>query len=165
MFKGIPYFSNQVSQHSGRSPLKIRMFACLFYPIAFWLLSKHISEFVQSKFIPEAIPIGNHFLHSFFYLFFGLPLTLFVSGEILISLNEKLLSEQANYRLQSDFTEGAADRPRGNRRQRVGAAGLRGRYRPHLRRGTTRAVRPGAPVGRRTARALERPSETPEERR
>jgi len=43
------------------------------------------------------------------YAFFGFPLTVFLLGELLITANEALIGEQANYRLQSDFEVGLAN--------------------------------------------------------
>ncbi|UCE86440.1 MAG: hypothetical protein JSU66_01500 [Deltaproteobacteria bacterium] len=45
-------------------------------------------------------------LHTVLYVSVGLPLTVFVSGEALITANETLIGEQANYRLQSDYEAG-----------------------------------------------------------
>ena len=51
----------------------------------------------------RALALG---LHAVLYLGLGVPLTIFVGGEILISANEWLIGEQADYRLQSDFEAG-----------------------------------------------------------
>ena len=53
-------------------------------------------------------PIGWA-VHGMLYAGVGLPITVFVLGELLISANELLLDEQADYRLQSDFASGHAD--------------------------------------------------------
>jgi hypothetical protein len=46
--------------------------------------------------------------HTALYVSVGLPLTVFVSGEALITANETLIGEQADYRLQSDYQAGLA---------------------------------------------------------
>lgn len=46
--------------------------------------------------------------HTLLYLGIGFPLTLALTGEILISANERLIGEQADYRLQSDLATGQA---------------------------------------------------------
>jgi hypothetical protein len=51
---------------------------------------------------------GAIVFHVVLYLGLGLPATLAVAGELLISANEWLIGEQADYRLQSDFAAGLA---------------------------------------------------------
>ena len=45
-------------------------------------------------------------LHTVLYIAVGLPNTVFVFGEVLITGNEWMIGEQASYRLQSDFEAG-----------------------------------------------------------
>lgn len=45
-------------------------------------------------------------MHTFLYVVVGLPITVVLTGELLITLNEAIIAEQANYRLQSDFDTG-----------------------------------------------------------
>jgi len=49
-------------------------------------------------------------LHTLLYACIGFPATVLLTGEILISANEQLIGEQADYRLQSDLTSGEAQR-------------------------------------------------------
>ena len=51
---------------------------------------------------------ATYVFHVAIYLAIGLPVTLFLTGELLISLNEKFIAEQADYRLQSDFDIGSS---------------------------------------------------------
>jgi len=50
-------------------------------------------------------------LHTVLYACIGLPATVLLTGEILISANERLIGEQADYRLQSDLAAGGPVRP------------------------------------------------------
>lgn len=49
-------------------------------------------------------------LHTLLYCCIGFPATVMLTGEILISANEQLIGEQADYRLQSDLAAGAPQR-------------------------------------------------------
>lgn len=48
--------------------------------------------------------------HTLLYACIGLPATLLLTGELLITANERLIGEQADYRLQSDLAAGTAHR-------------------------------------------------------
>jgi hypothetical protein len=49
--------------------------------------------------------------HTLLYVCIGLPTTVLLTGEILITANEGLIGEQADYRLQSDLAAGLAETP------------------------------------------------------
>jgi len=49
-------------------------------------------------------------LHTLLYACIGFPATVLLTGEILITANERLVGEQADYRLQSDLAAGVAGR-------------------------------------------------------
>jgi hypothetical protein len=58
-------------------------------------------------------PLRRHALvalHTVLYACIGIPVTILLTGEILISANEQLIGEQADYRLQSDLAAGIVDR-------------------------------------------------------
>jgi hypothetical protein len=90
----------------GRSVLRIVLF-----PWAIWSLmalgpeALRRSRFGRSR---AARALGR-LLHGVLYVCVGLPVTLLLTGEILITTNESLIGEQADYRLQSDFEAGLAD--------------------------------------------------------
>ena len=78
-----------------------------------WLIWDAIAagpRWLRERFAPEP-GVGRSAivaLHSVLYLAVGLPLTVLLTGEILITANESLIGEQADYRLQSDWAAGSA---------------------------------------------------------
>jgi hypothetical protein len=89
-----------------RELLRVVLFPWLIFS-ALALLPKRLrrSRFSRAG-IGRALVTG---LHVLLCVTVGLPLTVFISGEALISANESLIGEQADYRLQSDFESGLED--------------------------------------------------------
>ena len=80
------------------------------FPWGIWSLSALPSRVLRRRKVRLA-PVLAGGVHALLYVVLGIPLTLFVGGEILITGNEWLIGEQANYRLQSDFSLPAARSP------------------------------------------------------
>jgi hypothetical protein len=84
----------------------------ILYPWGIWSLIAWLPRKVRERYIARRrlAWLGTYAVQWSTYLVVGLPVTLMLTGEILISLNEAVLAEQADYRLQSDFdapSEGA----------------------------------------------------------
>jgi hypothetical protein len=109
MIKAAQYFTERPSFISGSSTIKTILFALLFFPLFFWRLSGILPLIIHGQDRSKLGNVMKMFTHRLLYIVLGLPLTVFFSFEILIFLNENLLAEQANYRLQSDFSEGTSD--------------------------------------------------------
>lgn len=74
------------------------------YPWGLWRLSKWPGRYVARRFAHWRFARVLKFTsHTMTYALVGLPMTVATSGELLITLNETFVAEQANYRLQSDF--------------------------------------------------------------
>ena len=86
--------------------LRVALFPWLIWSAVAWLPRRlRRAHFPEPSLGRALVPA----LHAVLYGVVGLPLTVFVSGEALITANEALIGEQANYRLQSDFAAGLAD--------------------------------------------------------
>lgn len=82
----------------------------LLYP---WLIFDLVAagpRWLRARFATESGPRAALITaaHTLLYLCIGLPLTVLLTGEILISANETLIGEQADYRLQSDLAAGTS---------------------------------------------------------
>jgi hypothetical protein len=82
----------------------------LIFPWGIWTLVALVPERLRRARSPHARVgrAGAILLHAVLYLCVGLPGTVLVGGELLITGNEWLIGEQADYRLQSDFAAGLA---------------------------------------------------------
>ncbi|MEM1203901.1 MAG: hypothetical protein AAGN66_11790 [Acidobacteriota bacterium] len=81
----------------------------LIFPWFLWYVCSLLPEYLRERYGWRRSGFGrfaSYVLQGLFYLAFGLPATVVVAGEILISLNEVVIAEQADYRLQSDFEAG-----------------------------------------------------------
>ena len=83
----------------------------ILFPWGIWSLAALPSRVLRRWGVRGAPALAGG-LHAILYVVLGIPLTLFVCGEILITGNEWLIGEQANYRLQSDFSLPDAVSPR-----------------------------------------------------
>jgi hypothetical protein len=86
------------------------MLRLLLFPWAIWDLVAIVPRRLQGA-RSGRIGLPRHgaiLLHGLLYLAVGLPGTIVVAGELLITGNEWLIGEQADYRLQSDHAAGLA---------------------------------------------------------
>jgi len=89
----------------GRVGLRLILFPWLLWSAA-GLLPRLLRRKSGSR---RSIHLTAVFLHTAVYAGIGLPLTLVGIGEVLISVNEWVIGEQADYGLQSDFEAGTED--------------------------------------------------------
>jgi hypothetical protein len=75
----------------------------LLFPWGIWSLAGLLPRALRRRSSGAVSAVLTRGLHALLYVGLGIPLTIFVGGEILISGNEWLIGEQADYRLQSDF--------------------------------------------------------------
>ncbi|MCB1056463.1 MAG: hypothetical protein KDD11_13255 [Acidobacteria bacterium] len=93
----------------GRKSFK-RLLQLILYPWGIWSLIAWLPRAVRRRYLQQR-PWARASTHLFqwgVYLVLGLPVTVLITGEVLISLNEAVLGEQADYRLQSDWAAGAS---------------------------------------------------------
>ncbi len=99
----------------GRRPpgLARRFLRILLFPWMIWDVFAAGPRFLRRRYFSGSRLWGaaTKVLHAGLYLLIGLPITLVLLAEILITLNEVVIAEQADYRLQSDFAEGIAMAP------------------------------------------------------
>ncbi|MCB0218865.1 MAG: hypothetical protein KDH09_04165 [Chrysiogenetes bacterium] len=84
----------------------------LFYPWSLWWLCAYYPRRLRARYAARSVAgvFAAWLLQFLCYVIIGFPMTIYVTGELLISLNEAVIAEQSNYRLQSDFDAGLADR-------------------------------------------------------
>ena len=84
----------------------------VFYPWLIWDLVAAGPRWLRRRFAREPGPRRRLLaaLHTALYACVGFPATVFLTGEIAISANERLIGEQADYRLQSDLAAGTTAR-------------------------------------------------------
>lgn len=77
----------------------------LLFPWLVWYLTALPPRLLRERFLRRSRTwkLATYLLQGGLYLTIGLPLTVVLLGELLITANELVLSEQANYRLQSDW--------------------------------------------------------------
>ncbi len=90
---------------SSVSPYKKWLLRLLLFPWGIWSLVAAGPRYLRRRWFQNNRPLRwlTHFGHTVAYLFVGLPITLLITGEVLISVNEAVIAEQADYRLQSDW--------------------------------------------------------------
>lgn len=92
-------------------PRKLARYAkYLFYPWSLWWLCAWYPRVLRGRYrTSSAAGVFVAWMLQFAsYAIVGLPATIYVTGELLISLNEAVIAEQSDYRLQSDFDAGLA---------------------------------------------------------
>lgn len=89
---------------SAKSRLRPLLRALLF-PWLIWHLTALGPRYLRRRFFSESRlwRLGTGVLQGGLYLVVGLPITLILIGELLITLNEAVIAEQADYRLQNDW--------------------------------------------------------------
>lgn len=90
--------------------LSKQLLRILIFPWFIWYVFAALPRYLRRKhFISNRRGrLLTYVLQASAYFTVGLPVTIILTGEVLISLNEAVLAEQADYRLQSDFQAGLA---------------------------------------------------------
>ncbi len=90
---------------SGKT-VRPRLLKLLIFPWGIWSVFAEGGRRARRRYSRHSL-VGSSLIwvvQVFAYLLFGLPVTVLLLGEVLITLNELVIAEQANYRLQSDWS-------------------------------------------------------------